>query len=61
MAYLHVFLITMLEIDTSADVYFELFQTYTLELFCEDSERFNKKGSILTGNVRTIQKHVLQP
>ena len=34
MAYLHVFLIAMLEIDTAADVYFELFQTCTLELFC---------------------------
>ena len=33
----HVFLITMLEIDTAADVYLELFQTYTLELFCENS------------------------
>ena len=33
MAYLHVFLITTLEIDTDADVY----QTFTLEHFCENS------------------------
>ena len=37
MAYLHVFLITMHEIDTAAEVYLELFQTYMLELFCENS------------------------
>ena len=37
MAYLHVFLITMHEIDTAAEVYLELFQTYMLELFCGNS------------------------
>ena len=36
-AYLHVFLITMHETDTAAEVYLELFQTYMLELFCENS------------------------
>ena len=36
MAYLHIFLITMHEINT-AEVYLKLFQTYMLELFCENS------------------------
>ena len=35
--YLHVFLITMHEIDAAAEVYLELFQIYVLELFCENS------------------------
>ena len=30
MAYLHVFLIAMYKIDTAAEVYLELFQTYML-------------------------------
>ena len=59
MAYLHVILITMLEIDTAADVYLELFQTYRLKLFWE-KKRFNEKGSILDGIVRTIQRYALQ-
>ena len=37
MAYLHVFLITMREIDTAAEVYLELPQTYMLELFCKNN------------------------
>ena len=37
MAYLRVFLITMHKIDTAVEVYLELFQTYKLELFCENS------------------------
>ena len=37
MVYLHVFLITIHEIDTAAEVYVEIFQTYVLELFCENS------------------------
>ena len=37
MAYLHVFLITMHEIDTAAEVYLTPFQTYMLELFYENS------------------------
>ena len=36
MAYLHVFLITMHEIDTAAEVYLEPFQTYLIELFCKN-------------------------
>ena len=35
MAYLHVFLITVYEIDAAAEVYLELFQTYMLELFAK--------------------------
>ena len=30
------FLITMLEIDTAAEVYLEPFQTYMIELFCKN-------------------------
>ena len=30
------FLITMLEIDTAAEVYLEPFQTYMTELFCKN-------------------------
>ena len=37
MVYLHVFLITMHETDTAAEVYLEPFQTYMLKLFCENS------------------------
>ena len=37
MAYSHVFLITMHEIDAAAEAYLELFQTYMLELFCKNS------------------------
>ena len=37
MAYLRVFLITVHEIDTAAEVYLEPFQTYMIELFCENS------------------------
>ena len=37
MAYLHVFLTTMHEIDTAAEVYLELFQKYMFVLFCENS------------------------
>ena len=33
MAYLHVFLITMYEIDTAAEMYLEPFSTYMFELF----------------------------
>ena len=33
MLYLHIFLITMLEIDTAAGVYLEPFQTYMIEIF----------------------------
>ena len=51
MAYLHVFLITMHEIDTAAEVYLEPFPTYMFELFCKNSQRLKKKGSILTGIV----------
>ena len=36
MPYLHVFLITMHEIDTAAEVYLEPFQTYLIELFCKN-------------------------
>ena len=35
--YLHMFLITMHEIDTAAEVYLEPFQTYMIEIFCENS------------------------
>ena len=38
--YLHSFLITMHEIDTAAEVHLELFQTYMIELFCENSYSF---------------------
>ena len=31
------FLVTMHEIDTAAEVYFELFQTYMIDIFCEIS------------------------
>ena len=34
---LHIFLITMHEIDTAAEVYLTPFQTYMLELFYENS------------------------
>ena len=37
MAYPHVSLITMHKTDTAVEVYLELFQTYMLELFCENS------------------------
>ena len=37
MAYLHVFLIAMHEIDTAEKLYLEHFQIYILELFCENS------------------------
>ena len=37
MAYHHIFLKTMYEIDTAADVYLELFQTYMFELLYESS------------------------
>ena len=33
------FLITMHEIDTAVEVYLEPFQTYMIELFCENSKR----------------------
>ena len=39
MAYLHVFLITIHEIDTPSEVYLEPFQRYMIELFCENSSR----------------------
>ena len=42
MAYLHIFLITMHEIETAAEVYLEPF-----ELFCKNSSRLKKKGSLL--------------
>ena len=35
MAYLHVFLITMYETDTAAEVYLEPFPTYMFELFLQ--------------------------
>ena len=37
MAYRHVFVIKMHEIDTAAEAYLELFQTYMSELFCENN------------------------
>ena len=37
MAYLHVFSITMHEIDTAAEVYIELFPAYIIELFRKNS------------------------
>ena len=37
MLYLHILLITMHEIDTAVEVYFETFQTYMIEIFCEIS------------------------
>ena len=37
MLYLHIFLITMHEIDAGAEVYLELFQTYIIEIFCENN------------------------
>ena len=37
LAYLHVFLITMHAIGTAAEAYLELFQTYMLALFYENS------------------------
>ena len=39
MAYLHVFLITIHEIDVPSEVYLEPFQRYMIELFCENSSR----------------------
>ena len=38
--YLHSFLITMHEIDTAAEVHLEPFQTFMIEIFCEDSYSF---------------------
>ena len=35
MAYLHVFLITMYEIDTAAEMYLKPFPTYMFELFLQ--------------------------
>ena len=35
MLYLHIFLITMHEIDTAAEVYLESFLTYMFELFLQ--------------------------
>ena len=40
MLYLHIFLVTMHEIDTVAEVHLELFQTYMIEFFCENSYSF---------------------
>ena len=34
---LHIFLITMHEIDTAAEVYLEPFQTHMIDIFCESS------------------------
>ena len=36
---LHVFLITMYEAATAVEVYLEPFQTYMVELLCENSKR----------------------
>ena len=38
--YLHSFLITMHEIDTAAEVHLEPFQTFMIEIFCENSGSF---------------------
>ena len=40
MLYLHIFLITMHEIDTAAEVDLEPFQTYMIEIFCENGYSF---------------------
>ena len=40
MLYLHIFLITMHGIDTAAEVQLEPFQTYMIEIFCKNSNRF---------------------
>ena len=45
MAYLHVILITMFELDTAADVYLELFQTYGPKIFWENSGLTKKASS----------------
>ena len=37
MVYLHIFLITVHEIDAAALVHLEPFQTYVIETFCENS------------------------
>ena len=36
--YLHVFLIAMHEIASAAEVYLEPFQTYVIEILCENSK-----------------------
>ena len=40
MLYLHIFLITMHEIDTAAEVPLEPFQTFMIEIFGENSYSF---------------------
>ena len=35
-----IFLITMYEIDTAAEVHLEPFQTFMIEIFCENSYSF---------------------
>ena len=41
MLYLHLFLITMREIDTTAKVLLEPFQTYMMEIFCKNTYSFS--------------------
>ena len=53
MLYLHIFLITLHEIDTAAKVYLQLFQTYMIELFCENSYQF----LALNSNKSTIREN----
>ena len=48
MASLNVFVKTMDEIDTAAEVYLELFQTCMPELFAKIVDSLRKKGSFLT-------------
>ena len=44
MAYVHVFLMIMHEIDAAAEVYLEPFSTNMIKLFCQNSKRYNKKN-----------------
>ena len=47
---LHVFLITMHEIDTTAEVYLEPIQTYMIEIFCKNKQLLahnSNKSSII--------------
>ena len=40
MLYLHIFKITMHVIDTAAELHLEPFQTYMIEIFCENGYSF---------------------